>query len=748
MSTHFAPPVRYRFNPDDRLEYQGVDWRVIAQNLQVTTLSQVMAPQITEVIDHGVMSRAVATGKVRIHDEYYAPKHVSKRLQSRDMLMSTTPIKTLRAAVAKEACVLAYREMRTRPENPVPYGDEHIRKGSANSNELFLLARAKFTELTGKVGSARFGIGDVGIDNPPGARSLRQWTKLYDLDGLHGLLDRRCQSGNRTNHYSSEVRAHLEIFVEKQINMEMYHETLIIEAVTQEFAKLNRSRAAEDPPRPALDVPKRDMIRRTIAEVEPFIKDLRRYGADYVKNKRAPIGMGPQTSRAGEEIEIDEWEADLFVVLKDSGILELLSEKEREDFGLTGKPVRVWIGAAMCRYSRAFLGLQVSFTATTRNALRTLEMVTMPKNHLAGAVQALCPWDMHCVPEVIYTDAGPAYRSLEFRCAALDLGCTVLRGPGKTPRLKGRVERLFGTIVTRLVSRFPGKTFSNIFQRGDYPSEARATLRLESFIQVLIRWIVDDYHDRPRHSLGKKSPAELWETSVRHTGVRPLDRRKSWWVFGVPLKRKLHATGLRVFNIDYQDADLQRWANRNRTTTFDVRWRPDDLGSIEVQVEPGTWLQVPVSDPAFVGKSAAHVQLAAARAEADYAGRKARAEEIRARVYDYIEEITEREAALHAVVSREWSDSVIRRMEDTSLAFLRTSKTIMADGAGLGLHASPVVPAPRPEPTPGSATKTPPRKTSRKSRRKPGRNGEKARAAAAPHPSNPGFPPADDSFLE
>jgi hypothetical protein len=56
--------------------------------------------------------------------------------------------------------------------------------------------------------------------------------------------------------------------------------------------------------------------------------------------------------------------------------------------------------------------------------------------------------------------------------------------PPATPRFGGHIERLMGTLMTR-VHALPGTTGSNVAARGNYPSEARAILTLCEFERIL-----------------------------------------------------------------------------------------------------------------------------------------------------------------------------------------------------------------------------------------------------------------------
>ena len=85
------------------------------------------------------------------------------------------------------------------------------------------------------------------------------------------------------------------------------------------------------------------------------------------------------------------------------------------------------------------------------------------------------------------------------------------------PELKGAIERVFGTLSRDLFHALPGTVFCNVDDRGDYPSEQRAALTLQTFTHVLVRWIVDVYHCTPHRGLAGRTPLEVWQSQERES---------------------------------------------------------------------------------------------------------------------------------------------------------------------------------------------------------------------------------------
>src|SRR3546814_6609698 len=93
--------------------------------------------------------------------------------------------------------------------------------------------------------------------------------------------------------------------------------------------------------------------------------------------------------------------------------------------------------------------------------LAALRMVVSDKTKLADLAGATTSWDMYGRPETIVTDAGSCFISVAFRSAVSELGAESMLPPAGRPQMRGRIERVFGTIHTQLLSWFDGRTFEN-----------------------------------------------------------------------------------------------------------------------------------------------------------------------------------------------------------------------------------------------------------------------------------------------
>jgi Mu DNA binding, I gamma subdomain len=123
------------------------------------------------------------------------------------------------------------------------------------------------------------------------------------------------------------------------------------------------------------------------------------------------------------------------------------------------------------------------------------------------------------------------------------------RPPG-TPHFGGHIERLIGTTMGA-VHILPGSTFSNVAEKGDYPSEKTSALTLVE----LERWLalqVGGVHHQTVHSSLLKPPAAAWQDGLarrRQAPRKPADPQTFFLDFLPEEWRLIRRDGIQMFNI-------------------------------------------------------------------------------------------------------------------------------------------------------------------------------------------------------
>ncbi|WP_340110571.1 Mu transposase C-terminal domain-containing protein [Pikeienuella sp. HZG-20] len=402
---------------------------------------------------------------------------------------------------------------------------------------------------------------------------------------------------------------------------------------------------------------------RTGAGPGPTLPSWRSH-ADEARKKFAPVGRGLQVTRPLERVEMDEWTIDLQALMAQTGILDHLTEEEKDKLGLNRKKIRWSVTVAICAATRCIVAMRLSHAPSANSAMQAIEMITQDKGVWGDLFGAISPWNMCGVPELIVTDCGSAFVSFETRAAMQDLGIRAERAPAGLPEMRARIERLFRTISVGLLPLLTGRTFSDVVSKGDSDPEARAALTPEDLSEALVRWIVDVYHNRPHEGLNGETPANCWSRLVDIYGVQPApDMRRRRLVFGIRTIRTLGKKGLRVFGVYYHSDALAGWMLRNTERDLALRWHREDIGAIEVFLD-GEWVEV----PAVVG------ELKEVRAEVWYgavkllrASFRREAEFSRPIVLQAIRDIEARNGEAmrrQGLVVQDWSEANLQRMEE------------------------------------------------------------------------------------
>lgn len=357
----------------------------------------------------------------------------------------------------------------------------------------------------------------------------------------------------------------------------------IYEAVEAEIDELNQGL----PEGPKVYVSER-AIRRRIRRLPPLFVDLGHLGADRTKKKYSPVGSGLGELARMERVEMDDWEMDLQAVLKHKHVRYFVTDQARSAANKLRRmkiTVRCTITAAIDVATKCVVGLAVSpFSPSTAGSKSALRSIIADKSELAVSAGAKSTWPMTARPCAIVTDGGPAFRG-EFSESVSKLNIEHSL-PGGNPRNRGTIESFFRTFK-RFCRQFTGQAFSNVVEKGDYPSEQLASLVVEDLERLLTRFIVDSYHHRPHRGLGGDRPYNAW-TKARNDLNLPPDHIQRQIAFGVELQdRAISATGIRYLHVDYKHPKMGVLFGLVGKERLTVIVDPHDMGTMLVLVKDG-----------------------------------------------------------------------------------------------------------------------------------------------------------------
>ncbi|MQW88323.1 Mu transposase C-terminal domain-containing protein [Sinorhizobium saheli] len=331
-------------------------------------------------------------------------------------------------------------------------------------------------------------------------------------------------------------------------------------------------------------------------------------GLDVAKDEFQMTGAGQRRYKPLERIEIDETKLDVMKLLEGTRLDGMLDEGTKKKI----RAMRFWASVAIDVGTKSILALRLlDSDPGGRSGLATLAMAVSPKDGVALFAGSESPWPQAGVPETVATDSGAAFNQRDFHMAVVALCGTHLIPPVRNARLRGTVERYFRTQNQRYMHLFSGRTFGNPIARGAYDSEGNAALNFEEFARLLVRLIVDAYHNTPHEGLNNMTPLQAWTVMTRKYEVLQISEEQER-IFDVTVRnQKIGRHGVKFLGIPYFDRKLQKIVGNYRNGRVNFRVNPWDLSYIRIETaDGGGYFTLKTPIPGFTGVSVTHWQTA------------------------------------------------------------------------------------------------------------------------------------------
>jgi putative transposase len=407
----------------------------------------------------------------------------------------------------------------------------------------------------------------------------RWWTRLARKGCVTSLADKASLPGRPLNPIQQAIFQEVadEVFLQDQKNPVK----LVIEEIERRYISLNRGKSKED----MLQPPSRPTVYRWLKKLNYSVVSAARNGKEFHRKERREVTGLLKVNRVLERYEIDHTPVDVLLVCETTWMV-------------LGRP---WLTLVIDRYSRMIAGFYISFHAPSASSvLYSLRQAILPKDELLKNIPGVKnDWPIRGCPESIAMDNGMDLHANAVEKFCLELLIEVHFMGAARPEMKGAIERLFGTLSRDLFHTLPGTVFNNIQARGDYPSEARAALTLKTFTEILVRWIVDVYHQTPHRGLKGYTPHAVWQKGEPNaTFSLPAFPRQLDLMVGNTANRSIFHYGLEYDCIRYSSKQLLALRNaKMETPQVEIRVFEDDVGYIEVKnPENGEFLRVNAID--------------------------------------------------------------------------------------------------------------------------------------------------------
>ena len=315
----------------------------------------------------------------------------------------------------------------------------------------------------------------------------------------------------------------------------------------------------------------------------------------YLDNKAAePIfGNFPKVDYPLDVVQIDHTLVDIIIV----------DQVERLPIG------RPYLTIAIDVYSRCIAGFILSLEAPSSVSVGLcLTNIAMEKTFWLKTLEIDADWPVHGKPKVIHVDNGSDFHSESLSRGCLQHGIKIEYRPLGKPHYGGIIERVIGTMM-KLVHGLPGTTFSNIVEKGNYPSEKKSCLTLSELEKWLTIAITKYYHCQ-LHSGILQTPLKLYKSGIltmkqQDRKLHNISNQKAFLIDFLPIfYRSIRRDGFMLDHIVYYSNILSRLiANRAKYGKFLIRRDPRDLSKIYVYLEEDkSYLEIPyrsLSHPAI-----------------------------------------------------------------------------------------------------------------------------------------------------
>ena len=439
----------------------------------------------------------------------------------------------------------------------------------------------------------------------PSPRSLRRWVQKFEEGNFDAVaLLNKSSAKYRREYFTPEelehINKHVWMYASKdRLPIKELHAMLkkAVETANQERREKNialGATALKD-----LRVPDIDTFSSRIHKLPRAHVTLGQHGSDAALARYSAIMGGVDVLRPLERVEIDECFIDLQTLLVQAEDWDNLSQKERNVVAR----VRLYITAAKDVATKSIVGLRIHHTApNTSSAICALEMVTRDKSELARSIGCETPWDMDGVPQEVPVDSATWLASKELRTATNDIGGCLFQPKAGDAAARGTLERWFRTLNRQALLSLTGRTWGSPAEKGDYDAEKEASIVFHQAAELLMRYVVDVFHNTPHEGLNGETPRNAWLRLRKfYKPTPPLSPRLRRSVFGIQVNRKISKGGIRILGILYTSSKLQALF-RESDVSLEVRFDRFDLGAISVR-HPEGWLTVPADHEEIAGMS-------------------------------------------------------------------------------------------------------------------------------------------------
>lgn len=386
-------------------------------------------------------------------------------------------------------------------------------------------------------------------EKPITRRQLNHWEKLFDRDGVEGLVDRRGGYNKGSTEIPPEAWDLFRVYwlTEGRPTVESCREI-----VSDELG---------------IQLPTPATFRRQIKDKIPLmVQDFYRRGKKYYEDHHAPYNPRDYSIYHSN----DEWVADHHVF--DLAVLDQ-----------SGKVVRPWLSAWEDMHSRMIVGYSLNFVSPNSDIV-------------LDSFARAC---YQCgIPDRIKLDNGKDYRAFDLfntdfaMAVCQEMQIEVSYALPYNPKAKP-IERLFGTLEKKYCKNLPQYLSNDPKTRPEKMRKRNDQLKQDAMPYEEFKQLVDNliktYNTTPHSSLKGKTPREAYVSGfVKPVRVVVGEAALNMFLMRTTKLLKVGRNGVRVPAIGYYFDDEKLYAHRGEAVY--VRYNSDDVRTVYIFTESNDFL--------------------------------------------------------------------------------------------------------------------------------------------------------------
>ncbi|XZG70526.1 Mu transposase C-terminal domain-containing protein [Chitinibacteraceae bacterium HSL-7] len=405
--------------------------------------------------------------------------------------------------------------------------------------------------------------------------TIYRWLQRYEETGRVSSLLR----SNRQDKGGRRLPVETEKLIDEVItNFHLTKQRRPVSETCLEVVRLCRERNLREP--------HPNTVRNRIALISEKQLMSKRLGHKAARERFQPIrGEFPGADFPLAVVQIDHTPVDLILV----------DDVHRMPIG------RPYLTIAIDVYSRMIVGFYVTLDHPgALSAGLCIARAIMRKDMWLAKMELSTPWPIWGKMRKIHVDNAKEFRGVMLERACNEHGIVLEFRPKGQPNYGGHVERAFGTFMQQSHT-VSGTTFSNVSDRGDYGSDAAASMTLDEFERWFTVFVVEVYHQRAHKGISNVPPIKLYEQAILGTPERPgiglpqpvADEERLQLDFLPYVERTIQEYGVLIDNIHYYADVLRPWihardeANAKLKRRFIFARDPRDI-SVVYFLDPST----------------------------------------------------------------------------------------------------------------------------------------------------------------